>query len=43
MVTEKELREEEFNEEQETYEEQIDRERSLDNYERGYEHEIFHE
>lgn len=35
MVTEEELREEEFNGEQEAYEEQIDRERSLERQERG--------
>lgn len=36
MDTEQELRQEEFNEEQEAYEEQIDRERSLERQERGY-------
>lgn len=40
MVTEEELREEEFNEEQEACQEQIDRERSLERQERGYNDEL---
>ena len=43
MDTQEELRQEEFNEEQEAYEEAIDARRSLERQERGYQYEIFHE
>ena len=43
MDTEEELRQEEFNEEQEAYEEEIDARRSLERQERSYQYETWHD
>ena len=43
MDIEEELRQEEFNEEQEAYGEEIDKQRALQEHERSYQYEIFHE